>query len=67
MTLGEAKALILPHLNATLAVEWACTTDSLLWIEYELFPLIDVQSSTCSVFGQALAEFIEDNLDTYLN
>ena len=59
MTLTEAKAILTKKLTLAHAKEWEQETDKLLWIEYNIFPLADVQSSINTTFGERLADWVE--------
>ena len=61
-TLSQVKAELLPQLTAQHAAELKQQTDRLLWIEYNIFPLADVHNSINSTFGEALAEWVEEEM-----
>ena len=64
MTVIVAKMLIAPKLTAELANEWMDESDSLLWIENNIFNLISgIDWSINSAKGEELAEWVEHELN----
>ena len=64
MTVIVAKMLIADKLTAELANEWMDESDSLLWIENNIFNLISgIDWSINSAKGEELAEWVEHELN----
>ena len=63
MNIEDAKEIIKPHLNKKLANEWGSETDSLLWIEQVFFDPNNIPFNINSLAGEALAEWVELELE----
>lgn len=65
-TLSDIKVELAPHLTYEQAIHWDANDDGLLWIEYNIFPLINFNHSINSTWGEVVAEHIEETLEAYL-
>ena len=65
-TYSEVLAQITPYITLERATIWDAETDKFLWIEWNMFPLIDLGNSTNSAFGELVAEYIEDEFERLL-
>ena len=69
MTLAEAKLAIikLNLIHAGTAGEWATETDSLIWIESNIFDQAGIKSSINTDFGERLAFWVKDQLQAEMD
>jgi len=63
MDMSEAKVAVQPLINKKNAAEYMTKTDRGLWVESTIIAPAGIQSSITSDFGEALCNWIEDQLE----
>jgi len=62
----EAKEAVSSLINKRNAMKWAVTTDQMIWVESNIMAPAGIQSSINTDFGEALCDWIEDELDSLI-
>ena len=65
-TIDTAMTLITPTLTIEQARAYEAEADKLIWIEDNIFPVANIQSSINTGFGERLANAIEAQFDLML-